>query len=437
MNFVSSDKINEWSEEFEQTKINKILQNVISANSLEEINSNRDILKNLNYVYDVQVAPKVKASNQKSTGRCWMFAALNAIRNCFIEKYELDNEFEFSQSYLFFYDKLERSNYFLESMFYLKEHGHQQLDRVLHLLTTDLISDGGQYDMFVGLVSKYGLVPKSCFQESRHSSNSAELNNVIKSMLRYYASTIWADTNVSKEEMLREVYNILLKFLGTPPSDNGHFDWIYLDKNKKYKNVIGLTPQSFYQTLVQPIYNIESQVSIIHDPRQNHSYGLTYGVEFLGSVIENRQIKHLNLSIERIKELVISSLNQNRPVWFGCDVGKSFAKSHACLDSALIKHTELLNLSCEMSKVDNLLWNHSLMTHAMLFTGYGTNCFQVENSWGVTGADSGYLKMSADWFDRYVYQIVIDINLLTDEEKEQYNKVPEMLPLWDPFGSLA
>lgn len=434
MNFVNNEKINEWSNEFEQTQINKILQNVISANSLEEINSNRDILKNLNYVYDVQITPKVKASNQKSSGRCWLFAALNAMRNCFIEKYELDNEFEFSQSYLFFYDKLERSNYFLESMFYLKKHGHPHLDRVLHLLTTDLVSDGGQYDMFVGLVNKYGLVPKSCFQESRHSSNSTELNNILKSMLRYYASTIWANINIQKEEMLQEIYNVLLKFLGTPPT---YFDWTYLDKNKKYKIITNLTPHSFYQTFVQPTHNIDSQVSIIHDPRQNHAYGLTYGIEFLGSVIENRQIKHLNLSIERIKELVVSSLNQNKPVWFGCDVGKSFAKSHACLDPNLINHSELFNLSCEMSKVDNLLWNHSLMTHAMLFTGYGSNCFQVENSWGAVGADNGYLKMSTDWFDRYVYQIVVDINLLTEEEREQYNNVPEILPLWDPFGSLA
>jgi bleomycin hydrolase len=315
------------------------------------------------------------------------------------------------------------------------------------------VSDGGQYDMFVGLVNKYGLVPKSEFQESRHSSNSAQMNNTLKKILRFYACELWNETNLDvdylrniKTTYIAHIYNVLSKFLGTPPQNDQMFNWSYMDKNKKYECHNDLTPILFYKEYVKPCYDVEEHISIIHDPRDSESkYLKTYTVEFLGSVTEERQIKHLNLPIERLKELVKKSLDNNQPVWFGCDVSKCFARCVSLLDVNVIGDDKLLNYpeNINMTKANRLVWNQSLMTHAMLFTGYNLNNeFEVENSWGSAGTagtagTEGYLKMTSEWFDQYVFQIVINKNMLLPEELEIYQTDAIVVPLWDPFGSLA
>jgi len=440
---LTPNLLNLWGSNFANSATNTMIQNALTNNSYKDLFLNRNNVQSTEYTYSVQVKPHCKVTNQRASGRCWMFAAMNIIRVYLMDKYKLE-DFEFSQSFVFFNDKLERSNYFLDSITNLKVKGHDQLERTLNKLLYEPISDGGQWDMFASLVNKYGLLPKSIFQESRHSSHSAELNSVLKRLLREYAMKLWNMENVDdmhnvKMLYMENVYQLLVKFLGTPPTQ---FDWTFMDKDKKLQRINNLSPKKFYDEIVKPLFNVTDYVSIIHDPRPKSNYNRAYTVEYLGSVVEAPPIRHLNLDIARVKELVKQSLNNNSPVWFGCDVGKEYVKSQASLDTTLIDYTPF-GVNFTMNKAEKLLWCESLMTHAMVFTGYYVNKddkiirWEVENSWGSEGFNSGYLMMSDNWFDEYVYQIVVNINSLSENEVNAYKGTTITLPVWDPFGALA
>ena len=192
MNTINVDDIIRWQNEFKSNPANKIIQNAVSSNNIENISLNRDKLKNLSYVFQKRINPIMKATQQNKSGRCWIFALLNAIRYKLAKEYNLPEDFELSQAYIFFYDKLERSNYFLHIILYFKKKiDIDDFERKLHYITSNCVSDGGQYEMLRSLIKKYGIVPKSEFNESYHTSNSLELNNILKRILRYYAIKLW------------------------------------------------------------------------------------------------------------------------------------------------------------------------------------------------------------------------------------------------------
>lgn len=439
---ISKEKISNWKENY--NKKDKILENVISNNSIANLSIVRSKCQSFNPVYNVNVTPHLKVTNQKSSGRCWLFAALNVLRREICNKYKLDN-FEFSQSYLFFWDKLERMNYNLECILRTKEENTDS-QLVQHLLN-DPTCDGGQWDMIVNLVNKYGLVPKSAYQETHHSSNSRELNAILKKKFREYAYNlrITSDSNL-KEKYLEETYDILCKFLGVPP-DN--FEWEFIDKSKSYHKIQNLSPNSFYKEYVN--FNLDDYVCLIHDPREEHPFNKIYTVKYLGNVFDGKKVKYLNLSIDRIKELTLQTLKKNEAVWFGCDVGKSLNRDNCAMDLQQTDQLGLLGINFNLDKEQRLKYRDSLMTHAMVFTGANVienhNClddktkingWEVENSWSARGPNDGYYYMSDEWFDEYVYEIAINKNLLNQAEIEMLNgDFNKELPPWDPMGALA
>jgi len=440
-NQINIDDIENWNNDFFNKPQNRINQNVVSSNNLEKVSLNREKLKNLNYVYSKRINPIMKASDQNKSGRCWIYALMNAIRYKLAEKYDLPNDFELSQGYLFFYDKLERSNYFLHTILNLKNNKHEELDRILHCITTNCSSDGGQYDMLRALIQKYGIVPKNEFNESYHTSNSNDMNNVLKKVLRFYAMKIWV-SNKNNENLLiktaiQKIYNLLLKFFGNPPTN---FNWSFYDKQHNYHTINNLTPLTFYNNYIKPLYDISNHISIINDPRKNNPYNQSYVVEFLGNVV-NEEVRHLNLPIDRLKELVKKSIDNNEAVWFGCDYGKDTSKLHSIMDTDFIQNNQLLDITdIVMSKEEQIVWNESMMNHAMLFVGYSYNngklIFEVENSHGKKN-NKGFLKMSEDWFNQYMYQIAINKIHLTHNEINDYEKEATLLPIYDSFGTLA
>jgi bleomycin hydrolase len=422
---------------YSRNKSNKTVENILTNNSLFKLYNVRENVQKYNPVYNVKVTPKLNVTNQKSSGRCWLFAALNVIRREVCTQYNLDN-FEFSQSYLFFWDKLERMNYNLECIINTRELDSNS--RLVQHLLDDPTCDGGQWDMFANLVLKYGLVPQSVYQESYHSSNSGELNAILKKKFRQYAHNLRNETSIEslsllKESYVQETYNLLCKFLGCPPTT---FDWEY--DNKEYHLHRDLTPLQFYNDFVN--FKVDDYICLVNDPRQEHPYHKLYTVQYLGNVIDGNKVKYLNLPIYRIKELALDSLKQNQSVWFGCDVGKYLNKDLCSMDFNNVNYLDLLETDYTLDKEARLNYKDSLMTHAMVFTGANideeqVNLWEVENSWG-KGSKTGYYSMSDDWFSEYVYEVAININDLNNEEKEiLLQDFDQEFDPWDPMGALA
>jgi bleomycin hydrolase len=441
---INSRKLMSIKGMYDNDSNNDLLSNIISLNALSKLSNISERNQTYNPVYNISVKPHLKVTNQKSSGRCWLFAALNVVRREICDKYNLDN-FEFSQGYLFFYDKLERMNYNMECIIKTKEEDiNSQL--VQHLLS-DPSCDGGQWDMITNLVNKYGLVPKCVYKESYHSSNSRELNMILKKKFREYAHNLRNSENAQelKDTYIAEVYRILCYFLGKPPSN---FNWEYIDKSHKYNKINDLTPLSFYKNHVP--FDFNDYVCLVNDPRKEHPYNNLYTVKYLGNVLDGNKVKYLNLPIERIKRLTLDTLKSNKSVWYGCDVGQFMNKVNCRMDRDNTNYLNLLGLSFDLNKEQRIKYRDSLMTHAMVITGANTctnscldnceevNSWEVENSWSKNGPAEGYYSMSDSWFDEYVYEVAIHKDKLNENEKGLLNQeyYKELDP-WDPMGSLA
>ena len=362
-------------------------------------------------VFSKRVEPRGQVTNQASSGRCWMYAALNMLRLPTMKTHDLPTSFEFSQKYLYFWDKLERVNYFLDA--YDKTKTEDQQSRLVQFLLHEPLGDGGQWQMFVNLVEKYGLVPQSAYPESKHSQNSRGLNMVLTKKLREYARNVreGRDT-LTRGDMLAETYNLLVRFLGKPPTE---FDWAYYDKSNNPQRHDALTPKTFYAQFVgTPLHT--TYVSLIDDPR--NTYDKRYGVEYLNNVVEGHDVVHLNKRIEILAGLIKKSIDAGQSVWFGCDVGQFLRSQNAVMDAKLFDMESFLNIKFGLNKRERLEYGESMMTHAMLIVGYNEDRYgnidrwEIENSWGDKGGGKGYYTMTHEWFREYVYQIAIPRNLI-------------------------
>lgn len=383
-------------------------------------------------------------TNQKRSGRCWMFAALNTMRFKIMKDLDLDT-FELSQSYTLFFDKLEKANYFLESILVtLDEPTDGRL--IAHLLRAP-IGDGGQWDMFCSLIDKYGIVPKSVFPESVPSSATAEMNAYLTEKLRGYACTLRTaykdgasleELQKQKEKMMDEIYRMLAVCLGVPPKT---FTFSYRDKNKVFHREDGLTPKEFYKKYVG--MDLNEYISLINAPTADKPYYRSYTVQFLGNVIEGRQVKYVNLPSEELKKAAIAQLSDGEPVWFGCDVGKRSNRDLGVMDPDIYDLPSLFGTGFPMTKAQRLDYGQSVMTHAMVFQGVNLDAegkpdrWCVENSWGEDAGKKGYYVMSDRWFDEYNYQVVVNRKYLSKEILDAYDSDPIELKPWDPCGSLA
>eukprot|EP00475_Leptophrys_vorax_P002660 TRINITY_DN11496_c0_g2_i1.p1 TRINITY_DN11496_c0_g2~~TRINITY_DN11496_c0_g2_i1.p1 ORF type:complete len:469 (+),score=132.69 TRINITY_DN11496_c0_g2_i1:170-1576(+) len=439
-----------------------IATNAVCNNAVTDVILKRDVsTANKNQVFSTKMKYKEsKITDQKSTGRCWLFAATNTLRLSMIETYKCD-DFQFSQPYLFFWDKFEKANYFLECMIDL---AHEDPDsRVVSWLSKSPVIDGGQYDMFLNIVEKYGLVPLDAFPESQHSANSKDMNWLLGFILRQSAQQLRElvlsgaskeDVREAKNKVLEEIYRILCIFFGTPPSK---FDWRFKSsggKKKKKKSgdeeddedgssssgiteFLNVTPLQFAREIVPK--NVSKHVSIINDPR--NEYGKMYTVDRLGNVVGGRPVAYLNLPIESLKLYAAKTISAGEPVWFGCDVRKFFHGKLHCMDTQQFDYEGAFGVTFSQSKADRLRYHQSLMTHAMVFTAFDgppeqPTRWRVENSWGDKN-NKGYGLMTDAWFNEFMYQIVVDEDLLSEEHQKCLHETPTVLPAWDPMGSLA
>jgi bleomycin hydrolase len=427
---------------FLENKKQVALQRSVVKNGISASAENLSAQVNNVPVFSVDLATG-KVANQKQSGRCWMFAALNTFRHKMLHSLQLKN-FELSQNYTFFWDKYEKANYFYENIIATAD---QPLTsrKVAFLLATPQ-QDGGQWDMIVSLFNKYGVVPKTAMPESSNSSNSRDLNTYLNKKLRKDAhnlrsllekGTAMAEVQAAKEAMLQEIYNFLAISLGTPPET---FDFEYRDEEKKYHLDQNLTPQSFFDKYVG--VKLDDYISVINAPTADKPYNKTYTVEMLGNVVGGKDVKYLNVDMTTFKKLAAAQLEQGESVWFGCDVGQSSTRDSGIMALDAYDMNELFDIDFTMTKAERLDYGESLMTHAMVLTGVDivddqTTKWKVENSWGEKVGDQGFFVMSDAWMDEYTYQIVIHKDILTPELQKVWEQAPTVLAPWDPMGALA
>ena len=440
---ISLSNVKKFNRNFNSTSTNTLSRNALIQNDASKVAVNWENFSQINHIYSNTISKQLPVTNQKASGRCWGFAGLNLLRLEIVKKYNLSN-FEFSQNYFMFWDKLEKANYFLENI--LKTLDQDYDSRIMMHLLQAPVQDGGQWDMFVNLIEKYGAVPQSVMPETNHSSKSGMMNYFLTHKLREFAYIIRKsnksrtkikDLRNKKEKMISEIYSLLCMFLGNPPTN---FDWSIKDKDNKFSRFNNIEPINFYKKFTK--IKLKEKVCLIHAPMSNKKMNELYTVDFLGNVVGGNIIKYANLEIKELKRAAIKSIKNDEAVWFGCDVGKMFNRNLGIMDMDLYDYENLLNSKFKMNKATRLEYGDSLMTHAMLFTGVDIKAnkpqkWRVENSWGDKNGDKGYYLMSDNWFDEYNYEVVVDKKYLTSKILSIFDLEPKKLDPWDPMGALA
>tara|TARA_A100001388_G_scaffold115123_1_gene84868 strand:+ start:42321 stop:43610 length:1290 start_codon:yes stop_codon:yes gene_type:complete len=426
--------------EFDGDPSAKVAQNAVTGNNVASVSLRRDLVQEVDFTFSTKL-DDWKATNQKSSGRCWLFATLNLFRPGTMKKMNV-KEFEFSQAHIHFWDKFERSNHFLEAIIETSDRAVD--DRTIHFLLSDPIGDGGQWNMAMNLIRKHGLVPKSAYPESNSSSSTRWMNSILKDILRSTASELREiigsggtveDARTHKESRMKDIWRVLCIHLGTPPES---FDWQWRDKDKEFHRRGKITPKEFAEEFVD--IDWEDYVCIVNDPR--NEYYRTYTVEYLQNVAGGPPVVYLNVPSDEMKSITQKILEDGLPVWMGCDVGKQMDRKRGLWDANLFETNELYGVDYGMSKADRLRYGQTMMTHAMLFTGVDVvdgkpRRWRVENSWGDDSGEKGFYTMNDSWYDEHMFEIATARKYLSEKMLDGLETEPTVLDAWDPMGSLA
>ena len=433
---VTQENLDQFRVSYEKNPISQIFTRAASKTAVNDICYDQEHAKKMNHKFSVNI-PTMGACNQKSSGRCWIFAAMNILREKVARDLNL-SDFELSQSFISFYDHLEKANTFLEHI--METASRDMDDRYVYMLFSSPMGDGGWWEYFVALCSKYGAMPKEVMPETYQSQNSASMNMLLSMQLREDAMVLRQEIAAGKpaslvrklkNEMLERVYNIIAICLGNPPET---FDFEYVDKDKKYHAVRNLTPKAFYDQFIAR--DIENIVSILNAPTPTKPFYKTYVIDHEESVYGACPVKSLNLPMDEFKAAVIRQLQAGDPIWFSCDCHPYGSREEGIWDTGIYDYVTPFGLKLQMDKGQLLESHQSAPNHAMLLCGVNLvdgkpDKWKIQNSWGSDKADKGYYIMSDTWFDQYVYFASIDQKYLTEEQRTLYASEPVVLPPWD------
>jgi len=419
------------------TPDDRAIMNAITNNDINNLAQSRAVEGKLNGLF----SNKVKTSgitDQKSTGRCWLFTGLNTLKPIVLEKLNLNN-FEFSQNYNFFWDQLEKSNLFLEAIIATRDLPSN--NRTVEWLFKNPIQDGGQWTTFADNVKKYGAVPKDVMPETFQSENTNRMRNLLSQKLLKAALEIRKMTLEGKTEnelrdhkinALADIYRILALSLGEPPAE---FSWQYEDKDGAIKTINSITPLGFFNEYAG--INPDDYVMFMNDPTRE--YGKLYEIEYDRSMTEGYNWKYINLENEKIREFAKASILDNQAMYFSCDVGKQLNKDLGTLDLDNYDYNDLMGVDFNMNKAERISTFSSASTHGMALVGVNITAggtidkWLLENSWGSKSGHNGYLIMTNEWFDEYMFRIIINKKFVDGKTLEILKQESLKLPPWDPM----
>lgn len=415
----------------------KAIRNAIANNDLKALAVNLDNQKAMDTHFTYQVKTK-GISNQKSSGRCWLFTGLNVMRAKAIARYDLP-AFEFSQNYSFFFDQLEKANLFLQSILDTaqKPLDDKKVDWLLH----NVLSDGGTFCGVSDVVLKYGLVPKEAMPETHSSENTKQMASLIILKLKEDALKLremvaagkkTAALQAEKVEMLKVVYRILALNLGVPPTE---FDFARQNAKGELVETEHHTPHSFLEKYGDKEL-LQHYVMLMNDPTR--PYYKTYEIDLDRHAYDGQNWVYLNLPTEDIKQMAIESLKDNTAMYFSCDVGKELDSKRGLLDLKNYDYASLLGTTFGMDKKQRIATFASGSSHAMMLAAVDLKDgkpvkWMVENSWGASYGHNGYLIMTDEWFDEYMFRLVVEDKYVPAKIKDLFKQKPTLLPAWDPM----
>jgi bleomycin hydrolase len=432
---LTDDTIDKIRSSFKMDSHTRAMYNAITNSDITSLALNRDILRHHNEIFSHKIETK-GITNQKSSGRCWLFAGLNVLRPAVIEKYNLKS-FELSQNYLAFWDKLEKANTFLEHIIEFRD--RDVMDREMEFILRQPIPDGGYWENVVNLVEKYGVVPKEIMPETNSSGNTGLMNKLISRKLRADAVKLrqmheknkpLEKLRAKKTKMLAEVYNMLVMNLGEPPSE---FQWRFEDANSTISELKTYTPKSFYDDFIG--VDMRRYVDIFNDPSK--PYGKHYQIALTKNLYDGDDAHFANVEMSTLKAIAAKAVLADEPLWFSCDVGKDQSREHGIMAMELFDYDSIYRTKMTMTKAERSLFRESVPNHAMVFTGIDMQGekpvkWLVENSWGDTKGSKGRWTLYDSWFDMNVYSIIVKKEYVPDEVLKIFEKPAIKRPVWDP-----
>ena len=419
----------------------RVVRNALTKNDLNMISRVFEAEAANPFIFSIDIKT-MSATNQMASGRCWIFSALNVMRETIGKKFDI-KEFELSQNFVAFYDKLEKANWFMECVL-------QEIDNPVgspenRFLLDWAVGDGGQWNMLASLIKKYGICPKTAMPETYQSSHTRTMNGILNQRLRRFAADARkasaegrkGDIAGLKKEALKEIYGLIASCFGLPPKS---FTFEYYDKDEKHHAEYNVTPLEFYEKYLGT--DVDDYVSVINGPTADKPYHKLYTVKYLGNVVAGNRVELLNLPIEEFKEATLKQLKDGEVVWFGCDCGKDGDRESGFWDDGLFDYEGTLDMHLELTKAEQLDMRHSAMNHAMVFTGVNLvddkpTRWKIENSWSDKNGQKGYYSASDSWFDKYMYVVAINKKYLSEKALAALEEEPTVLEPWDPFGTLA
>ncbi|MHC4778460.1 MAG: C1 family peptidase [Planctomycetota bacterium] len=445
---VTDTMVDRFRRDFSQNPAYKMAMNAVSRGNLNEIALNRDVLNRVDMTFSIDMESGGPITDQARSGTCWLFAGLNWLR-VFAKKKLKSKDFTFSENHAVFWDKFEKANLFLENIISLRDRDLD--DRLVHHLLENPSSDGGEWNMVVNIIEKYGLVPRSLMPDTFNRINSRYMNFILCSKLREGAMALrelhrkgggLPSLRKVKAEFLTDVYRILAINLGEPPES---FSWSYKGAGKKGKKKGGdgltrftnITPKQFYKKAC-PVNPRDVHV-LISSPMKSMPYDKTYTVKFFNNMIGGQDQVSLNMPIDQLKKTAIRILRAGEPCLFGCEVRLDMHSKEGILDTDLFQFDLVFDTDFRMTKAERLDSRQAIMTHAMVFTGVDIVKgkpvkWKVENSWGEQFGKKGFFIMSDEWFDEHVFEVVAHKKYLSPKQVKMFKQKPRVLPPWHPFG---
>lgn len=439
---VSAQQINESELEqvrqgFMGTTSDIALQNILTNDANIKNNAvNHSNIGKIDHYFKYRVGVK-GITDQESSGRCWMFTSMNVLRPSVMEQFNLTN-FDFSHNYCYFWDIFEKSNLFLENIIATADRAMDDRDVTFYFQSP--VGDGGVWNLFYNIAEKYGVVPKSVMPETAHSNNTSQMVRIINERLRAGGYNLRESIAAGKKEkaiqndkivILKDIYRILALCLGEPPTE---FAWRYKDKDGNIKT-LKTKPLEFYKSIVEEDYNPSHYIMVMNDPTRE--YYKIYEIQNYRNTIEGVNWVYLNLPNEEIKASALASIKNDEAMYVSCDVGKQSDYKSGILDVNNYDYESLLGVSLQMDKKARILTRQSGSSHAMTLIGCDTDendvptKWEFENSWGAGSGNGGYLTFTDEWFDEYLFRIVLHRNYLSEKAIQALDSEPIMLPAWD------